>query len=86
MVTPTSRSLYLPTGSSVVFQEVLWCNDPTIGSYNHYHLSPNGIPSCNQKWYGLVYLVYKRLVNLGQGAGNNGVALGTLLGRIALQE
>jgi len=21
------------------------CNDPMIGSYNHYHLSPNGIPS-----------------------------------------
>jgi len=20
------------------------CNDPTIGSYNHYHLSPNSIP------------------------------------------
>jgi len=35
------------------------CNDPTIGSYNHYHLSPNGIPSGNQRWYGLVYLVYK---------------------------
>ena len=34
------------------------CNDPTIGSYNHYHLGPNGIPSGNQKWYGLVYLVY----------------------------
>jgi len=30
------------------------CNDPTIGSYNDYHLSPNGIPSCNQRWYGLV--------------------------------
>ena len=28
-------------------------------SYNHYHLSPNGIPSGNQRWYGLVYLVYK---------------------------
>ena len=34
------------------------CNDPMIGSYNHYHLSPNGIPSGNQGWYGLVYLVY----------------------------
>ena len=32
------------------------CNDPTIGSYNHYHLSPNGIPRGNLKWYGLVYL------------------------------
>jgi len=30
------------------------CNDPTIGSYNHYHLSPNGIPSGNQRWYGPV--------------------------------
>jgi len=34
------------------------CNDPTIGSYNNYHLSPNGIPSDNQRWHGLVYLVY----------------------------
>jgi len=33
------------------------CNDPTIGSYNHYHLSPNGIPRGNQRWYGLVYFV-----------------------------
>ena len=31
-------------------------NDPTIGSYNYYHLSPNGIPRGNQRWYGLVYL------------------------------
>jgi len=35
------------------------CNDPMIGSYNNYHLSPNGIPSGNRRWYGLVYLVYK---------------------------
>ena len=35
------------------------CNDPMIGSYNDYHLSPNGIPSGNQRWYGLVNLVYK---------------------------
>jgi len=34
------------------------CNDPTIGSHNHYHLSPNGIPSGNQRWYGPIYLVY----------------------------
>ena len=33
------------------------CNDPTIGSYNHYHLSPNGIPRGNQRWYRLVYLI-----------------------------
>ena len=31
------------------------CTDPTISSYNHYHLSPNGIPSGNQRGYGLVY-------------------------------
>ena len=41
------------------------CNDPTIGSYNHYHLSPNGIPRGDQRWYGLVYFVYTYLVNLG---------------------
>jgi len=35
---------------------VTWCNDPTIDSYNRYHLSPNGIPRGNQRWYGLVYL------------------------------
>jgi len=34
------------------------CNDPTIGSYNHYHLSPNGIPSGIQRWYGLVYIIH----------------------------
>jgi len=33
------------------------CNDATIGSYNHYHLSPNGIPRGNQRWYGLVYFI-----------------------------
>ena len=33
-------------------------NDPTIGSYNHYHLSPNGIPSGIQRWYGLVYIIH----------------------------
>jgi len=44
---------------------ITWCNGPTIGSSNHYHLSANGIPSGNQWWYGLVYLVYKYLVNLG---------------------
>ena len=33
------------------------CNDPTIGSYNHYHLSRNGIPRGNQRWYGLVYFI-----------------------------
>jgi len=33
------------------------CNDPTIGRYNHYHLSPNGIPRGNQRWYGLVYFI-----------------------------
>jgi len=34
------------------------CNDPTIGSYNHYHLSPNGIPSGIQRWYGLIYIIH----------------------------
>ena len=34
------------------------CNDPMIGSYNHYHLSPNGIPSGIQRWYGLVYIIH----------------------------
>ena len=33
------------------------CNDPTIGSYNHYHLSPNGIPRGIQRWYGPVYFI-----------------------------
>jgi len=33
------------------------CNDPMIGSYNHYHLSPNVIPSGIQRWYGLVYII-----------------------------
>ena len=34
------------------------CNDPTIGSYNHYHVSPNGIPSGIQRLYGLVYIIH----------------------------
>ena len=29
--------------------KVTSCNNPTIGSYNHYHLSPNGIPSGIQR-------------------------------------
>ena len=33
------------------------CNDPTIGSYNYYHLSPNGIARGNLRWYGLVYFI-----------------------------
>jgi len=33
------------------------CNDPAIGSYNHYHLSPNGIPRGIQRWYGRVYFI-----------------------------
>jgi len=36
----------------------LQCNDPMIGRYNYYHLSPNGISSGSQRWYGLIYLVY----------------------------
>ena len=34
-------------------------NDPTIGSYNNYHVSPNGIPRGSRGWYGRVYFVYK---------------------------
>jgi len=41
----------------LLFKSYYFCNDPTIGSYNHYHLSPNGIPRGNQRWYGLVYLI-----------------------------
>jgi len=40
------------------------CNHHRIGSYNNYHHGPNSIPRGNQRWYGLVYLVYKRLVDL----------------------
>ena len=56
-----------------------------MGSYNDYYLSPNDIPSGNQRWYGLVYLIYNRLVNLAQGQGTNRVASGTLLGRVSFQ-
>ena len=38
--------------------QVPCCNEPTIGSYNDYQLSPNSIPRGNLSWYGLVYLVY----------------------------
>jgi len=50
--------------------KIRFCNNPTIGSYNNSDLSPNGIPSGNQRWYGLVYLGYKWLVNselIGKG-------------------
>jgi len=57
-----------------------------MGSYNDYHLSPNGIPSGNQGWYGLVYLVYKELVNLGQGLEHSRVALGALRDRVSFRE
>jgi len=36
---------------------IIMCNDATIGGYNHYHLSPNGIPRGNQRWYGHVYFI-----------------------------
>jgi len=62
------------------------CNNPMICTYNNNHLSPNGIQSGNQRWYGLVYLVYKRLVNLVQGPENNRVASGTLVGRLTFRE
>jgi len=45
----------LETDESETKEEKPVCNDPTIGSYNNYHLSPNGIPSGNQRWYSLVY-------------------------------
>jgi len=35
------------------------CNDPTIDSYNNYHLSPNGISRGNRRWDGLVSFGYK---------------------------
>jgi len=63
-----------------------YCNDPTIGSYSHYHLSSNGIPSGNPRWYGPGYLVYKYLVNLGQGLEHSRVVLGTLQGRVTFRE
>jgi len=42
----------------IVKLNIIKCNNPMIGSYNHYHLSPNGIPRGNQRWYGLVYLIH----------------------------
>ena len=63
--------VYNSTRNSMHLIDMAKCNDPPIGSYNNYHLSPNGIPSANQRWYGLVYLVYKWLVNLVQGLGNS---------------
>jgi len=47
------------TGCVCPLYSVGLCKDPTIGSYNKYHLSPNGIPRGNRRWYGLVYFVYK---------------------------
>jgi len=57
-----------------------------IGGYNKYHLRPKGIAIGNQRWYGLVYLVYKRLVNLRQGEGYNRRTSGALSGRVTFRE
>ena len=57
-----------------------------IGSYNDNHLSPNAKPSSNQGWYGPVYLVYKRLVNLRKGQRYNKEASGTLLSRVIFDD
>ena len=62
---PQKKSTSLTTSKHYHIQDarrhsksVFQCNDPTIGSYNHYHLSPNGIPSGIQRWYGLVYIIH----------------------------
>ena len=55
----TEKLAYLAYGMYAYFLVVTCCNDPMIGSYNYYHLSPNDIPRGNQRWYGLVYLVNK---------------------------
>ena len=72
-------------------------NDPTIGSYNHYHLSPNAIPRGNQRWYGLVYLIQIAGCNMYTCSGNciqersagypmfNLITLLTLISLIVLQ-
>ena len=57
-----------------------------IAHDNGYHLSQNGLPSGNQRWYSPVYLVYKRLVNLGLGQRSSRVASGTLLGGVTFRE
>jgi len=85
---PLAPSLYTPPPNPLLSSITLpACNDPTIGSYNNYHLSPNGVPRGSQRWYGLVYLVYK---NAGspkrQGLGNNRIALGILLDRVTFRE
>jgi len=51
------RADLIPREKHFNFIKLHYCNDPTIGSYNHYHLSPNGIPRGNKKWYGLVYFI-----------------------------
>ena len=37
------------------------CNDPTIVSYNNYHVSENCVPRGNKTYYSLVYFVYKNV-------------------------
>ena len=64
----------------------IWCNDPMISRSNNYQLSPNCMPRGSERWYGWVYLVYKRVVYLRQGQRYNRGALGTLLGRVTFQD
>jgi len=54
---PFSTAHGFKLASRFIEGKVPKCNDPTIGSYNHYHISPNGIPSGIQRWYGLVYII-----------------------------
>ena len=61
------QMLFLGRFGFLISKGDVGCNNPTIDSYNNYHLIPNGIPSCNQRWYGLVY---KWLVNLELSLGN----------------
>jgi len=78
-----------PSVPVIVFRQELIpcrCNDPIIGSYNNYDLSPNDILRSNQRWYGVVSIDTRMLVRLGQGLGNSRVALGTLLGRVTIWE
>ena len=49
------------------------CNHPMIGGYKDNHVSINGIPSGNKRWYGPVYIINKRQVNIRQGKGNDRV-------------
>jgi len=57
LIVSIGANAHLCSSHCLRYNRLSACNDPTIGSYNHDHLSPNSIPRGIQRWYGLVYFI-----------------------------